>query len=419
MTRHGDGLGYESPLVRARRQRGWTQAAAMRRFEAAVLEQGEQSPSGASLKRMFAYWESGQRAVSVPVYRRAFVAIYGQSAEGLGFETSSAADIAGQASLSGLETLRRDLDRVLSYGAPSEVVVDHWEQLAERYGRATRDRPAALLLAVLSDDLGQLQSTLTGSRSSVGRRRLTRVVAQMSGLMLLTLVKLDERTAFRRWARTARVASAEAGDPLTQSWMLAQEAYGHFYSNDLSEAVAVAKRAEDVSSAPGGVGAPLAAALEARVCAAIGDRQATTAALRRAEEHVSHLNGDALLPSAFGYNEAQLAFHAGSAYTMLRDLPAAFAAQERALVLCAPRDYTDRALTRLDRAACFVVDGDVTASAHEIAGTLLGLDDEQRRGIIDGRARKVIGGMSAKQRQLPIVRELRDLVRPTREEEFQ
>jgi hypothetical protein len=69
-------------------------------------------------------------------------------------------------------------------------------------------------------------------------------------------------------------------------------------------------------------------------------------------------------------------------------------------------------MTRLDRAACYIVDGDVTASAQEIAGTLLGLDDEQRRGIIDGRARDVIGGMSAKQRQLPVVRELHDLVRP-------
>ncbi|MEU4194884.1 hypothetical protein AB0E69_23500 [Kribbella sp. NPDC026611] len=389
----------------------------MRRFEAAVLDQGEQSPTGASLKRMFAYWESGQRAVSVPVYRRAFVAIYGQSAEGLGFETPST-DLMQQPSPAGLETLRRDLDRVLSNGAPSEFVVDDWEQLAERYGRATRDRPAALLLADLSDDLGQLQATLTESRSTVGRRRLTRVVAQMSGLMLLTLVKLDNRMAFRRWARTARVASAEAGDSLTHSWMLAQEAYGHFYSNDLYEAIAVAQRAQEVSSVPGGVGAPLAAALEARAHAVVGDRQATAAALGRAEELVSHLSGDALLASAFGYNEAQLAFHAGSAYTRLGDLPAAFAAQERALVLCAPGDYTDRAMTRLDRAACFVVDGDVTASAQEIAGTLLGLDDEQRRGIIDGRAREVIGEMSATQRQLPVVRELHDLVRPTREDDL-
>ncbi|WP_112236867.1 XRE family transcriptional regulator [Kribbella monticola] len=390
----------------------------MRRFEAAVLEQGEQSPTGASLKRMFAYWESGQRSVSVPVYRRAFVAIYGQSAEVLGFETASS-DVAERSVPSDLEALRRDLDRALRVNTSSELVVDDWEQLVERYGRATRDRPAALLLADLSDDLGQLQTTLTGTRSAIGRRRLVRVGAQMSGLMLLTLVKLDNRTAFRRWARTARVASAEAGDPSTQSWMLAQEAYGHFYSNDLSEAITVATQAQEASSGPGGVGAPLAAALEARAYAVIGDKQATRSALGRAEEFVSHLSGEALVPSAFGYNEAQLAFHAGSAYTRLRELPAAFAAQERALTLCAPGDYTDRAMTRLDRAACFVAGGDITASAQEIAGTLLGLDDEQRRGIIDGRAREVIGEMTAKQRHLPVVRELHDLVRPTREEDHQ
>ncbi len=197
--------------------------------------------------------------------------------------------------------------------------------------------------------------------------------------------------------------------------MLAQEAYGHFYSNDLSEAVIVAERAQLVSSTPGGVGAPLAAALEARAYAAIGDRPATAAALGRAEELVSHLSGDALVPSAFGYNEAQLRFHAGSAYTRLGDLPAAFAAQEAALALCPPGDYTDRALTQLDRAACLAADGDSTAAAQEIAGTLLGLDGQQRRGIIDGRAREVVGGMSDRQRQLPIVRELRDLVSPTRE----
>ncbi|MEJ1105454.1 MULTISPECIES: hypothetical protein [unclassified Kribbella] len=416
MTHQGDGIGRESALQHARHQRGWTQAAAMRRFEAVVREQGEQCPTGASLKRMFAYWESGERAVTVPAYQRAFVMMYGQPAESLGFAGQTVAAAQEQTPQDDLETLRRDLDRVLSDGAPSEAVLDDWEQLVQRYGRATRDRPASLLLGDLSDDLGELQAALTDCRSTVSRRRLTRVVAQMSGLLLLTLVKLDDRAAFRRWARTARIASAEAGDSMTQSWMLAQEAYGHFYSNDLSEAIAVAEQAQLASSARGGVGTPLAAALEARAYAATGDQQATAAALGRAEEFVSHLNGDALLPSAFGYNEAQLSFHAGSAYTRLRDLPAAFAAQERALELCAPGDYTDRALTRLDRAVCFAIDGEVTVAAQEVAGTLLSLDEDQRRGIIDGRAREVIGGMSEKQRQLPVVRELHDLVRPTREE---
>jgi len=57
----------------------------------------------------------------------------------------------------------------------------------------------------------------------------------MSGLMCLTFCKLDDRSSFRKWARTARLAAKEAGDPLTISWVLAQESYGHYYSGDLQE----------------------------------------------------------------------------------------------------------------------------------------------------------------------------------------
>jgi tetratricopeptide (TPR) repeat protein len=390
----------------------------MRRFAAAVAELNETAPSAASLKRMFAYWESGERAVTVEAYRRAFVAIYQESPERLGFVSHSGPpEYVGTAALpvsgaQNVESLRQGLDNALADGAPSAAVLEDWEQLAVRYGRATRDRPAGLLLTDLTDELAQLRAALTACRTTSGKRRLTRVVAQMSGLMLLTLVKLDERSAFRRWARTARVAAYEAGDPATQAWVLAQEAYGHYYSEDLSEAVAVAKQAQIVTGATRSVGAPLAAALEARAYASLGQRQETIEALDRAEDLVSVLEADALQPSAFGYNEAQLRFHAGSAYTHLHDSAGAFAAQDRALELCAPGDYTDRAMTRLDRASCFAYDGDAALAAGEIAETLIGLGDDQRRGIIDLRAAEVLGGMSERDRALPIVRDLQDLIIP-------
>ena len=57
----------------------------MRRFADAVGDLGQQAPAGASLKRMFAYWESGERAVGVDVYRRAFERIYQAPPEALGF----------------------------------------------------------------------------------------------------------------------------------------------------------------------------------------------------------------------------------------------------------------------------------------------------------------------------------------------
>ena len=56
--------------------------------------------------------------------------------------------------------------------------------------------------------------------------------------------------------------------------------------------------------------------------------------------------------SAFGSTESQLRFHEGNVYTWLRDTRRARHAQERALELCPPGEYTDWALTRLDRAYC-------------------------------------------------------------------
>lgn len=43
------------PLKVAHLRLGWTQAAAMRRFQDAVTRHGAAAPSGASLKRMRAY----------------------------------------------------------------------------------------------------------------------------------------------------------------------------------------------------------------------------------------------------------------------------------------------------------------------------------------------------------------------------
>ena len=54
------------PLKVARLRLGWSQAAAMRRFQDAVTRHGASAPTGASLKRMFAYWEAGERAVRHP-----------------------------------------------------------------------------------------------------------------------------------------------------------------------------------------------------------------------------------------------------------------------------------------------------------------------------------------------------------------
>ena len=309
-----------------------------------------------------------------------------------------------------IDLIRRGLDDTLSEGAMAQAALDDWERMVIRYGRATRDQPASALLNDISADLAELKLTLRRHRSASALRQLTRIAAQMAGLMGLTFIKLGDRRSFRQWARTARLAASEAGDPVTHSWVLAQESYGHYYSSDFREAAEVACHAQDIVRTSPCVGAALAAALEGRAQAAMGHRQTTRAALARAEDILSHLRGDELAPSAFGYNEGQLRFHEGSAYTSLRDTRSAFGAQDRALKLCLPGDYTDWAMTRLDRAICMAYNGDTAAALSYAMETLAGLTETQRRGIITLRGYDLLNNLPAQQDTPEAARDFRELL---------
>jgi hypothetical protein len=151
------------------------------------------------------------------------------------------------------------------------------------------------MLADLAEDLVDLNGVLAEFRSASSARRITRVIAQMSGLVCLMYIKMGDRTAFRRWARTARTAAEEAGDPLTVSWVRAHESYGYYYCGDFLEAIAVARHAQAVPDGVPCVGAALAAALEARAHASLGPGHTGEAqsAIRRAEHILSMLEADA------------------------------------------------------------------------------------------------------------------------------
>ncbi|MGH8604321.1 MAG: helix-turn-helix transcriptional regulator, partial [Gammaproteobacteria bacterium] len=247
-----------------------------------------------------------------------------------------------------VEQLRHGLHDVFTDGDTTNATIDDWELIVLRHGAATKDRPAVLLLNDLAADIGELKRTMVQCRSLSGLRRLTRAAAHLSGLMCLTLIKLDERQAFRNWSRTARITVSEADDAVIHSWILAQESYGHFYSENLTEAVHVAQHAQAVVPTTPCVGAVLAAALEARAQASLRRAEETRTALRRAETILTALDMDTDTPSAFAYDEAQFRFHESNALTHLGDTTAAWAAQDRALELAAPIDFMDRAFTRLD-----------------------------------------------------------------------
>ncbi len=318
-------------------------------------------------------------------------------------EPSGYADVANDQSsrLEQIEILRQEMNQAIGAGAVAEATLEDWERGAIRYARATRDRPPTVLVGSISNDLAELRLLISGHRSASALRRLIRVMAQLSGLMCLEFCKLDDRSAFQRWARTARLAANEAGDPETISWILAQEAYGIYYAGDLPEAIDVARSAYEAVRTPC-VGRALAAALEARAHAAMGRDRETREALDRAEVVLGRLDEDSLTPSAFGYNESSFRFHEGNAYTHLRNVTSALKAQDRAMELCSRDDYTDWAMVRLDRADCIAYSGDITSGLEYATGVMSDLSADERNGIIIARGRKILRALPAKEQKLPV-----------------
>lgn len=312
------------------------------------------------------------------------------------------------------EALRRGLDDLIGERSWASSYPDDWEQAIDRHAKATRDRPANLMLADLSADMAGLERdiAIASASSSMAARPLLRVAAQMGGLMCLTFIKLGDRETFARWARTANTAAAEIGDRRTQSWVLAQEAYGHYYGGDTAYAISVARHAQEIVSGRPSVGAVLAAALEARAHATLGPAREREArdCLRNAEALLASLHDDELTASALGYNEAQFRFHAGNVLTHLHDTEGAWLEQERALQLYPDTDYLDVTLTRLDHAHCLAYDGDAREAIDQATQALVTLDEPRINPMITTQARQVVSSLPVQQRALPVVEEFRALL---------
>lgn len=328
---------------------------------------------------------------------------------GAGGELVALADVRpGSSPLDQADALQQGLHQALAAGPLTESSLDEWEYTVGRHGRATRYRPEGELLPELLADFGDLRLVLTHRQPTAARRRLTIAVAQMSGLMALTLLKLgDERS--RAWWRTGRAAAAAAEDRATLSWMYAQEAYQLYYSGDVEGAVELAQRAQHLAGGLPCVGPALAAPLEARALAVLQQRDGAAEALVRAEVALERLPEAERIGSAFGYSESQLRFHAGNAWTHLGEVERAAEQQERALELYPLRDHTDRALVALDQAIGAAVRGDAAGAAIRATTTIVDLPEEHRSALIIYRAREVAARVP-EARTVPEVRVLREVL---------
>lgn len=303
--------------------------------------------------------------------------------------------------------LRRGITDALAAGPMTDASLEEWEYTVARHGRATRYLPESELLEELTADFADLQRILTHRHPPPVRRRLTLAVAQMSGLMALTLLKLGDHSS-RDWWRTGRAAAAAIEDRAALSWMYAHEAYELYYSGNMEGAVELACRAEHMAGGLPCVGPALAAPLEARAHAVLGRRGETATALTRAQHALDRLDAADRIGSAFGYNERQLRFHSGNAWTHLADTGRAREEHSRALELYPASDHTDRSLIHLDHAVCLAHEGDPAAAAAHALETITHLPPEHCSALIIYRARELVTRVPRDRQALPEVRMLHE-----------
>lgn len=260
----------ESPLRSARTRRGWSQATAMRRFEGAVARAGDAAPTGASLKRMFAYWETGERAVTVAAYRRAFVEIYESPPEVLGFappdDTGRIAEIRDRP----LDLVDVDAGLVGLFEAQTQYL----RELDRRLGSATE----ALLVASHVDQISSVLHHSVGNHRAVLAESLAEAAA-LAGWQALDRADLRASWDYHEIGKSAAMESQSVS---VTAHLAAQQGFVLLDSDQPALAVeAMTRASEHGRAAPPLMRAWLAAA-RAEAFAAVGDAEATKNSLDEA-----------------------------------------------------------------------------------------------------------------------------------------
>lgn len=316
------------------------------------------------------------------------------------------ANFSGKSPLEQVAALHQGITETLAAGTMTDASVEEWEYTVTRHGRATRYRPAGEHLEELTREFSDLHRILKSRHPQPVRRRLLIAAAHLSGLMALTLLKLGDNSS-QDWWRTGRAAASAAEDRDSLSWIYAHQSYELYYRGNIEGAIELARRAQTVAGAFPCVGPALAAPLEARAHALLGRRDEASAALARAQISFDRLEAQNRIDSALGYNENQLRFHSGNAWTHLGDTARASENQNRALELYPESDQTDRAFVRLDQAKCFAINGDVSVAAAHAADTIAQLPLGHRSPLIISRAEELAEDIPA---SLPEVRFLREIL---------
>ncbi len=324
--------------------------------------------------------------------------------------TLSAAVVGAQ--FAELERLRRGVDSLLS-APPTSGVADEWERTAAGYANEVGVLPSLGLLPRLLADFSEAGARLNDSSGHV-RRRMVRVVAQLSALTAITFVSLGDPHTAQRWWRTAARAADEAGDYRAAALIRGRHAVFSLYS--VQSAQTVLGLADEAIAA--GRNTPCAGvasgyAARAQALAQLGrvqDARTTLSDLTRVFERLpDHVSGDRW--SAWGWSEVRLRHVESYVHTQAGDITTAGRAQDAALELYPETNFQGRTQVEMHRAECLIRAGDIDSGAKHAASVLGSLPPDRRSdGLVASTAMAALDAIAVQHIRRPAVRDARELL---------
>lgn len=128
-----------------------------------------------------------------------------------------------------VDRLRRDLDETLEASTISDSTVDHWQFIADSYGRTYQSTPTLAFLTNIAQDIGELRALTNQRLPTAQRRGLCHATTRMTGLLATTLINLNDHRQARAWFQTSLRAAEQSEEPALRAWILVRQAVSALY----------------------------------------------------------------------------------------------------------------------------------------------------------------------------------------------
>lgn len=284
-------------------------------------------------------------------------------------------------------------ERRIASSAVSRSTLDQFETDIRQFASDYVSQPLADLFVDIRDRRTEVFRLLEQNRFPEQMTELYLHASRLGGLQAHICLDLGHYREADAQARTAARCAHLAGHPAMRAWVCSLRSLIAYWDSRLDDAVAFAREGA-AQAVRGSVSARLPA-LEARACAARGDKSGAIEALYRAESARAAVrdDGDA---GVFTFPAAKQAVYAGTTLLALGDRSSAKRAvheSSRALALyeqAAPADRSsgDILAARLDLASAYL-DQDQVDGAREHLKLVLAVPQTRRTASIVKRAKGI------------------------------